>query len=342
MSDRPRLTLVTDAWAPQINGVAITLRYVTRHLEESGFDVTVIQPGLFRTVKLPKYSEIRFAVSPVGIYRALNAARPDYVHIATEGPLGTVARFWCRRRGASFNSSYHTRFPEYVKRMYGLPSGPVTKYMRWFHGAAESTLAPTVSVKEDLERCGFTNLVVWPRGVDADLFHPSARDPGLYPRNAPDNKAVVYVGRVSKEKSIEDFCELAANPNYQLYVVGDGPHRQALERKFGDRVTFVGFKHGADLARHYASADVMVFPSRTDTFGLVITESMACGTPVAAYPVTGPRDIIADGGSGALDEDLSVAVGRALQCDRDQVRAHALDFTWDACADIFREWLAPV
>lgn len=341
MAERPRLVLVTDAWAPQINGVVTTFNHVIAQLEAQGLSVAVVEPSLFRTVRLPRYSEVRLAISPVSVYRKLDYIDPDYVHIATEGPLGTVARVWCRRRGIRFTTSYHTRFPEYVKEMYGFPSGPVTRYMRWFHGAAEHTLVPTQSVKDDLEQSGFRNLMVWPRGVDSYLFHPSARTEDWYPKAALEEAALVYVGRVSKEKSVDEFCELAAVPGYRCWVVGDGPHREELEQRYGGRVVFVGFKRGRELAQFYASADVMVFPSRTDTFGNVITESMACGTPVAAYPVTGPRDVIADGVSGALEHDLATAVQRALECDREKVREYALNFSWEACAEIFRDSLTP-
>ncbi len=341
MPDRYRLALVTDAWAPQVNGVVNTFNNVIAQLEARDIDVTVVEPSLFRTVRLPRYSEVRLAVAPLQVYRTLGSVDPHFVHIATEGPLGTVARFWCRRQAVRFTSSYHTRFPEYVKEMYGFPSEPVTRYMRWFHGGAERTLVPTPSVRDDLEGSGFKNLVVWPRGVDPELFHPSTRTEGWYPRETPQETALVYVGRVSKEKSVDEFCDLASIPGYRCWVVGDGPYREELEQRYGDCVTFVGFKRGRELAQFYASADVMVFPSRTDTFGNVITESMACGTPVAAYPVTGPKDVIADGVSGALNDDLATAVERALACDRKQVREYALKFSWEACARIFRDALTP-
>lgn len=310
-------------------------------LVEDGLDVSVVEPSLFRTVKMPRYQEIRLTVSPVKAYRTLSALDPDYVHIVTEGPLGTIARFWCRRRGIRFTSSYHTRFPEYVKDIYGLPPGPVTAYMRWFHGGAEFTLAPTASVKEDLDKSGFRNVLVWSRGVDTALFNPSRRVKGLLGQRQPGESFLVYVGRVSKEKSIEDFCRLAELPGYRCTVVGDGPQRKELEERYGDRIDFVGFKRGVELAQYYASADVMVFPSRTDTFGNVITESMASGTPVAAYPVIGPKDVISEGVSGALDENLREAVERALACDRQQVRRYAEGFSWSACTELFKETLTP-
>ncbi len=341
LSERYRLALVTDAWEPQVNGVVTTFNNVISRLAALDVDVTVVHPLLFRTVQLPRYAEVRLAVTPVRVYRTLDELDPDYVHIATEGPLGTIARFWCWRRGIRFTSSYHTRFPEYIKEMYGLPSAPATRYMRWFHGGAERTLVPTPSMRDDLVESGFRNLVVWPRGVDSELFHPSRRSDGWYQLDDPARTVLAYVGRVSKEKSVDDFCELAQRSEYSCWVVGDGPYREELEQRYGNQVSFVGFKRGEELAQFYASADVMVFPSRTDTFGNVITESMACGTPVAAYPVTGPIDVIADGISGAMDEDLEVAVERALECDRGEVREHALGYSWENCVQIFRDSLVP-
>ncbi len=340
MADSPRLALVTDTWLPQINGVVTTLTKVVDLLAEDGLDVSVVEPSLFRTVRMPRYAEVRLVISPMKVYRTLSALDPNFVHIATEGPLGTIARFWCRRRRVRFTSSYHTRFPEYVKDIYGLPSGPVTAYMRWFHGGAEYTLAPTASVKEDLDKSGFRNVLVWSRGVDTSRFNPSHRLDDLLGQRRFGESFLIYVGRVSKEKSIEDFCRLADLPGYRCTVVGDGPQRKELEERYGDSIRFVGFKRDVELAQYYASADVMVFPSRTDTFGNVITESMASGTPVAAYPVMGPKDVIAEGVSGALDEDLQEAVKRALACDRHSVRQYAEGFSWSACIDLFKETMA--
>ncbi len=342
MSRRPHLALVTDTWSPKINGVVTTLTKVVELLPEQGIDVTVIEPSLYRTVGVPRYPDVRLAVFPIRAYRTLSSLRPDYVHIATEGPLGSMARLWCRRRGHPFTTSYHTRFPEYVRDIYGLPSGPVTSYMRWFHGAAETTLAPTAGVAADLEASGFRHVVVWTPGVDTVLFHPSARVADWYDSRQPGERTLVYVGRVSKEKSVDEFCQLAAIPGYRCWVVGDGPQRKELEARYGERVKFVGFKRGLELVQYYASADVMVFPSRTDTFGNVITESMACGTPVAAHPVTGPKDVLSDGVSGALEEDLATAVERALRCDRSQVRQYAENFSWITCAAMFAGSLAPI
>lgn len=341
MADPARLALVTDAWLPQINGVVTTMTKVVDRLVEDGMDVSVVEPSLFRTVSMPRYQEIRLTVSPLKAYLALTALKPDYVHIVTEGPLGSIARFWCRRRRIRFTSSYHTRFPEYVKDIYGLPSGPVTAYMRWFHSGAERTLVPTASVKKHLDESGFRNILVWSPGVDTFHFKPSHRVSDLLGQRQPGEVFLVYVGRVSKEKNIEDFCRLADLPGYRCTVVGDGPQRKELEGRYGNRINFVGFKRGVELAEYYASADVMVFPSRTDTFGNVITESMASGTPVAAYPVMGPKDVISEGVSGALDEDLPEAVKRALACDRRQVRQYAEGFSWSACTEFFKETLAP-
>ena len=333
------LALVIDTWRPQINGVVTTMAQVADLLAQDGLQVSVVEPSLFRSFSVPRYPEVKLSTNPLKAYRILTSLKPDYVHIATEGPLGTVARFWCRRRRFRFTTSYHTRFPQYLKEIYGIPTRPVTAYMRWFHGAAEQTLVPTIGIKEDLQRSGFKNVIVWDRGVDTDLFHPGLRDEALLGDRSDGKTRLVYVGRVSKEKSVEDFCRLADLPGYSCCVVGDGPQRRELEDKYGDRIAFVGYQLSADLARYYASADVMVFPSRTDTFGNVVTESMAAGTPVAAYPVMGPKDVIADGVSGALDEDLERAVQRALACDRNQVREYAMGFSWKSGIDMFKDAL---
>ena len=334
------MLLVTDAWLPQINGVVTTMTKVVDLLSADGMDVSVLEPSQFRTIKLPRYQEIRLTINLVKAYRAISNAKPDYVHIATEGPLGNIARFWCRRHRFPYTTSYHTRFPEYLKAIYGLPIGPTTSYIRWFHGSASQVLAPTPSVKKDLEESGFKNVVVWSRGVDTDQFHPDHRVDELLGKREEGGSLLLYVGRVSREKGVEDFCRLASLPGFRCTVVGDGPQRRELEERYGDRVNFVGYKQGVELAQYYASADVMVFPSRTDTFGIVITESMASGTPVAAYPVMGPKDVIADGVSGALDEDLVTAVHRALACDRERVREYATGFSWSACAAAFKEALS--
>lgn len=328
-----RIALVTDAWKPQVNGVVTTLGHVVRELESQGHEILVIHPGLFRTIPCPRYPHIRLAVLPGrGTRRRLNEWAPDAVHIATEGPVGLAGRSWCRRRRVPFTTSYHTQFPLYLRTYAGVPAAWSYRVMRWFHGAAERTLVPTESVRRELAERGFENVRVWSRGVDQSVFHPRGR--GFYPMPRP---ILLYGGRVAAEKNIEAF--LALRHEGTKVVVGDGPILPRLREKHPE-IVFTGFKHGEELARHFADADVFVFPSRTDTFGVVMLEAMACGVPVAAFPVTGPRDVIRDGECGALDDDLDVAVARALTCDRDRTAAFAGTFSWSRCAELFFENLA--
>lgn len=327
-----RIALVTDAWLPQVNGVVTTLGQVVRQLEAMGDEVLVVNPQLFRTYPCPRYPEIRLAWMPGRKVRALlREFRPDAIHIATEGPLGIAARLHCGRRRLPFNTSYHTQFPQYLRRYAGIPEGWTYRLMRWFHGRANATLVPTARVKDELDARGFTNVRVWTRGVDTDLFRPG--DKSLLTGERPIS---LYVGRIAREKNIEAFLE-AEVPGTK-YLVGDGPARASLEKQY-PAARFVGVKKGEDLARHYAAADVFVFPSRTDTFGVVMLEAMACGVPVAAYPVTGPIDVVKAGVSGALHDDLATAMREALKIDPASCLTYALGFSWRRCAEMFREAL---
>ncbi len=329
-----RIALVTDAWLPQVNGVVTTLGHVVRQLEAMGDEVLVINPQSFHTYPMPRYPEIRLAWFPGRkVRRLLREFDPDAIHIATEGPLGMAARLHCGRRRIAFNTSYHTQFPQYLEKYAWIPAGWTYRVMRWFHGRANATLVPTANVKHELDERGFTNVLVWTRGVQTDLFKPG--DKSFLPGERP---ICLYVGRVATEKNIEAFLE--ADVPGTKYIVGDGPARASLERKYPD-AHFVGVKKGEDLAKHYAAADVFVFPSRTDTFGVVMLEAMACGVPVAAYPVTGPIDVVSPGVSGALDEDLSAAIRAALKIDPQSCRDYAQGFSWKRCAEIFREALRP-
>ncbi|HMN96994.1 MAG TPA: glycosyltransferase family 1 protein [Phycisphaerales bacterium] len=328
-----RIALVTDAWKPQVNGVVTTLGHVVRELEGRGHSVQVVHPGLFRTVPCPRYPQIRLALLPGrGTAQRLDEWSPEAVHIATEGPLGIAARRWCRRRRRPFTTSWHTQFPLYLRAYAGVPEAWSYRFLRWFHGAAERTLVPTESVRRELAERGFTGVRTWTRGVEHDLFRPRPR--GFFPFERP---ILLYAGRVAAEKNIEAFLALR-HPGTKV-VVGDGPILPRLRERHPDAV-FTGFRHGEELARHFADADVFVFPSRTDTFGVVMLEAMACGVPVAALPVTGPRDVVREGVSGALDEDLDAAVARALRCDRAATSAYARGFSWERCADLFLENLA--
>jgi glycosyltransferase involved in cell wall biosynthesis len=330
-----RLALVTDAWLPQVNGVVRTLGHTIREVEAAGHEVTVISPADFRTIPCPTYPEIRLSMfAGRAVRRRLDALAPDAVHIATEGPLGLAARNWCVRRDQPFTTAYHTQFPEYVRARVPIPLAAGYAAVRWFHGAAARTLVTTPTMQRQLESRGLRNLALWGRGVDTELFRP--RDKLFLDLPRP---VWLYFGRVAVEKGIEDFLRLDL-PGTKL-VVGDGPAGQELRRRHPDAV-FRGYRHGEDLAAHIAAADVFVFPSRTDTFGLVLLEAMACGVPVAAYPVTGPVDVVVDGVTGILSEDLRGAALAALQLDPAACRAHALQHSWEASTRQFLAALAPV
>jgi glycosyltransferase involved in cell wall biosynthesis len=335
-ADTLRLLIVSDAWTPQVNGVVRTLATVAARLEALGDRVEVIGPDRFRTLPMPGYPEIRLALRPGRALRGMvDAWRPTAVHIATEGPLGMAMRALCLARRWPFTTSFHTKFPEYLQARTGLPPGLAWAWLRRFHEAGNGTFAATPSLRAELAARGFTRVRPWTRGVDLGQFTPAPREAwaGL-PR-----PVFLYAGRVAVEKNIAAF--LALDLPGSKVVVGDGPQRAALERRF-PAVHFAGWKQGAELARCYAGADAFVFPSRTDTFGLVILEAMACGTPVAAYPVTGPLDVIPGSGAGALDADLRRAALAALGCDRAAARRHAERYSWEACAAGFRRQLVPL
>ena len=327
-----KLMIITDAWKPQINGVVTTLINVMHRLEREGVRMDVIHPGRFKTVPLPGYPEISLAINPWRLGELIEAYQPDTIHIATEGPLGLMARQYLNRRSLAFTTSLHTKFPEYLAARYRLPLGWGYRFLRWFHRPAAATLVTTESHRRELHDWGLERLVVWGRGVDTNLFTPK-------PRVANNEPVLLYVGRVAVEKNLEAFLSLKVRGH--KVVVGDGPQREALQRQY-PAVIWRGYLQGQGLAKAYTEADVLVFPSLTDTFGLVMLEAMACGTPVAAFPVTGPRDVIREGFNGALDEDLSRAVERALRIPRERVRAFAEDHDWRAIARRFREELIPL
>lgn len=335
-----RILVVTDAWAPQVNGVVRTLATVAAELRAGGDVVEVIGPDRFRTLPLPGYAEIRLAVRPAAtLARLVDAFAPDSVHVATEGPLGWAARALCRARGWPFTTSFHTLFPDYLHARTGLPTGPAWAALRRFHGASAATFVATASLRRRLEDLGFARVRPWTRGVDLDRFHPDAGAAAPDPWAGLARPVFLCAGRVSVEKNLEAF--LALDLPGSKVIVGDGPQRAALERRF-PAARFTGWRADAELAAAYARADVFVFPSRTDTFGLVLLEAMASGTPVAAFPVTGPLDVVGEGPGGVLDVDLGRAARAALAVDRAAARAHAERFGWPACAAMLREGLAPV
>jgi glycosyltransferase involved in cell wall biosynthesis len=326
-----RILLVSDAWLPQVNGVVRTLLAVVQELTKAGHDVRTITPDLFHTVPCPGYAEIRLALGGKhSVSRLIEEAAPDAIHIATEGPLGLAARRWCVKRGYAFTTAFHTRFPEYLAARVAVPERWTYHLLRWFHGPSRGVMVATESMRRELKKLGFDNLRPWGRGVDTSLFAPGPRTGfGDLPR-----PIFVCVGRVAPEKNLPAFLDLDL-PGSKV-VIGDGPALPELQQRYPG-AHFLGRREHRALADLYASADVFVFPSRTDTFGLVLLEALASGVPVAAYPVPGPIDVVGDSGAGVLSDDLRAAALGALKVPRDRCRAHAQTFTWQACARQFLE-----
>ena len=332
-----RILIVSDAWTPQVNGVVRTLRTVAEEIRGMGLVVEVVGPDRFKTMPMPSYPEIRLALRPgKELARIIEEFQPDALHIATEGPLGMAARSYAKRRKLAFTTAFHTRFAEYLKARTGIPEFLTYAWLRRFHGAGAAVMVATQSLREELTARGFKHVRPWSRGVDLAAFHPEPKEDWDLPR-----PIFAYVGRVAVEKNLKAFLELDL-PGSKL-VVGDGPQRKALERDFPN-VHFAGARFGVELAAAYAGADVFVFPSRTDTFGLVVLEALASGLPVAAYPVTGPKDILGESPVpvGALDEDLRKACMAALDVDRANCRPFAETYSWRACAERFMDNLVPV
>ncbi len=342
-----RILLVTDAWDPQVNGVVRTMKRIIAETEAMGHVWRVVHPGDgFLTVPLPTYPEIKLGLfGRPRIREIFDEFEPDAVHIATEGTLGMAARAVCLTVKHPFSTAYHTRFPEYVAARFPVPLAWGYSFMRWFHKYSGKVMVATPSLMEEMSGRGFKNLVAWSRGVDTVLFSPDKRmeegTPGD-PFSGLARPIFLNVGRVAVEKNIEAFASL--NLPGTKVVVGKGPQLDELERSYKDCV-FVGAKFGEDLARHYASADVFVFPSLTDTFGLVVLEAMAAGTPVAAFDATGPRDVIPGSGAGTITPvggDLAKGALDCLALSRAACRAHAEKFSWRACAEVFLENLQPL
>lgn len=341
-----KLALVTDAWMPQVNGVVTTLVELVKELTADGHTVAVVQPGQFRTRPCPGYAGIDLAVRPgPEVARRLEVFQPDAIHIATEGPLGWAARAYCRKHGLAFTTAFHTKFPEIVNAALRVPVSWGYAVMRHFHGASSGVMVPTRSVLGMLEQRNVRNLRAWTHGVDTALFQFHEQPQEYRPLGALPRPLSLFVGRVSYEKNIEDF--LALDLPGSKVVCGVGPVEAQLRRRY-PRAHWVGLLARDELARLYASADLFVFPSRADTFGLVMVEAMACGTPVAAYPVDGPLEVLgrprATGrGSlgGAMHTDLRTACEAALSTPRHDARARALDFSWRTAAQSFMGFLVP-
>jgi glycosyltransferase involved in cell wall biosynthesis len=323
-----RIMIVTDAWSPQTNGVVNTLGQTAAWLGKFGHELRLVTPQEFQTVPCPTYPEIRVAVFPYRRMAASIAAfQPEALHIATEGPLGLAARRYCVSRGMSFTTSYHTQFPQYLRSRGPIPMWASYLALLWFHSAAERCMVSTQTVRSQLAARGFKNLAHWQRGVDTSLFRPRRKDFLQFPR-----PIAAYVGRVAVEKNVAAFLGMPWTGT--KLVIGDGPELPRLKALYPGAF-YAGYRFGEDLANHLAAADVLVFPSLTDTFGLVNLEAMACGVPVAAYPVTGPIDVVEDGVTGALDADLARAAVRALQLDPRACRERAERSGWDTCTREF-------
>ena len=330
-----KIVIVTDAWRPQVNGVVRTYERTSEQLQKLGHQVEFITPLEFRTIPLPTYPDIRLSLFPGRrLARRLQELKPDAIHIATEGTLGLAARRWCIKHDVPYTTSFHTQFPEYVWLRSRFPIKWSYAAMRWFHGRASAVMVATPTLHRRLSDHGFKNLAYWSRGVNTVLFKPRSKE--LYKERRP---VFMYMGRVAIEKNIEAFLTLDL-PGTKV-VVGGGPDLEMLKQKYPQAV-FTGYMENDELARHLAAADVFVFPSRTDTFGLVVIEALASGVPVAAYPVQGPIDIIENGVTGFLDEDLQKAALAALALKPEACRQAALRYTWEACTRQFLDNLNPL
>jgi 1,2-diacylglycerol 3-alpha-glucosyltransferase/glucuronosyltransferase len=332
-----RIALATDAWTPQTNGVITTLKATAAALTVLGHEVRIISPQGLATIACPSYPEIRLALSPgAHVARELKAFRPHAIHIATEGPLGLAVRRYCRARGVPFTTSYHTRYPEYLRARWPVPLAVSYAWLRRFHGAAARTFVSSASLESLLAARGFRRLHRWQRGVELRIFHPQPPDPELARLPRP---IMTCVGRLAIEKNLDAFLSLAL-PGTKL-VIGDGPERAALAARY-PQARFAGYRFGTALAALLAGSDVLVFPSLTDTFGLVMIEALACGVPVAAFPVPGPLDVIEGGVTGVLHQDLSLAIAGALWLDREACVAAAGAFSWHAATAQFLAGLEPI
>ena len=330
-----RIAIISDAWRPQINGVVRTIETIVKLLQVEGHDVEVFGPDRFRTLPCPTYPEIRLSLFPAArLCHMLRLFAPDAIHLVTEGPLGWAARNFCLARGIPFTSAYHTRFPEYGRARVRVPLAWSYALVRRFHGPSAAVLVVAQSIRDELAARGFKNLVPWSRGVDIAAFRPQPRE------QLEDARPIwLYAGRLAIEKNVKAFLDLDLPGS--KWVIGSGPQMRELQRRYRS-ARFLGSVDTGELARRYAQADCFVFPSRTDTFGLVMVEALASGVPVAAYPVPGPLDVVTSEKVGALDHDLRAACLAAIASDAADCRAHAETFTWAQCARQFRDMLRPI
>ena len=330
---RKKILIITDNLPDQINGVVTTYKNLAHQAILNQYEMIFLDPSEFKHFSMPGYNEIKLSI-PWKIGDKIRKINPDYIHIATEGPLGLAARFYLDGKNLRYNTSYHTKLPEALKKLLGIPEFLTWKYIRWFHKHSGRVLTTTISMCDELIHHGLkTDILPWTRGVDRDIFKSIDK---------PENKQIVLlcVSRLSKEKNLDAFCSIDY-PNSKKILVGDGPYRATLEEKYKD-VEFVGFKTGTELASYYQNADVFVFPSTWDTFGIVMIESLACGTPVAGYPVTGPRDVVVTGVDGYLSYDLHYAISCCLKLDRDKVSESSGRWSWNNAWNIFKENLIDI
>jgi glycosyltransferase involved in cell wall biosynthesis len=330
-----KILIVTDNLPDQVNGVVTTFKNIEIQAKKDGYDIEYINPSMFPHISIPRYPEVKFSWPFVGKY--IKKINPNHIHIATEGPLGLATRIYCDRRGMKYNTSYHTKLPEYIKTIYGIPESLTYRYVRWFHKHSGRVLTTTNTMVRDLVAHGFrTDIKAWTRGVDRDTLKPTIEHKSAYIGLRP---IVLYVGRVSKEKNLDVLCEL--QDKYNIEIVGGGPYLEHLKKTYS-RVKFLGYQKGSELADSYARADVFAFPSKTDTFGIVIIEALSIGTPVAAFPVPGPIDILEQGLTGHMSDDLSRSIDICYKLDRDRVKTASMKWTWETCWEIFRDSLMPI
>ena len=320
--------IVTDNLKDQINGVVTTYKNIEACALLDGYNFVYVDPGRFGYIDCPKYNEVKIAY-PRKMGKILEEIRPDHIHIATEGPIGLYARRYFSLHSRRYNTAYHTRFPEGIKKILGVPESITWKYVKWFHAKSKKILTTTDTMVRELKEKGFKGEVIpWTRGVDRTIFHPGVSE-------LSKRMILVCVSRVSKEKNLEQFFELDM-PGARKIMVGDGPMRKEYEARYTD-VEFVGFKTGHELADYYRMAHVFVFPSVWETFGIVMIEAMACGTPVAAFPAPGPLDVIDEGATGCMHNSLKFAVMNASLLDRAKVLEGSQRWNWENAWLIFKE-----
>jgi glycosyltransferase involved in cell wall biosynthesis len=328
-----KILIITDNLPDQINGVVTTYKNLAKCAVLEGYEIIFLDPTSFKHFSMPGYSEIKLSI-PIGIAEKIERISPDYIHIATEGPVGLAARLYLDSKNIRYNTSYHTKLPEALKKLLHIPEFLTWKYIRWFHKHSGKVLTTTISMCDELIDHGLkTDILSWTRGVDRDIFKPTEI-------KREEKIVLLCVSRLSKEKNLDAFCSLDY-PNSRKILVGDGPYRKHLEEKYKD-VEFTGFKTGKELASYYQMADVFVFPSTWDTFGIVMIESLACGTPVAAYPVTGPKDVILSQVDGYLSYDLNYAISCCLKLDREKVYQSSKRWSWETTWNIFKKNLISI